>query len=207
MARRVHAQVQNTELVQQRRHQIIKAAIAVFRRKGFHVATTGDVAEEADVTQSNLYNYIRSKGDILYLVCSHLMQLYGEAVDEAVALHEDPYDRLVEALRAIVRVMAGHREEVQLLYNETHALEKRDRKLVLATISQLIDRFQDLISSYEAKHGEIQAPNKRLAANLLSFVPAILALRAWDLHESTPDMERGIVEFLLKGLGIPVPAQ
>ena len=93
-------------------------------------------------------------------------------------------DRLVEALRAIITVMSGFRGEVQLLYNETHALEKADRKIVLTSISKLIKSFQVLFKAYEAEHGALNIKNSRLAANLLSFVPAMVALRT---HMSVRD--------------------
>ena len=47
--------------------------------------------------------------------------------------------------------------------------------------------------------------NTRLAANFLTFVPAIIALRSWDFvaHGATRGLPQGIVKFVLTGLGIP----
>lgn len=208
MQRSIDAQVQDEDLVSQRRERIIQAAITVFRRKGFHGATTRCLADEAGVTQSNIYNYVRSKGDILYLVCEHLVGLYTQAVDEVVAEHEDPHERLVEAVRAVMDVMFRHRDELVLLYNETHALEKEDRKLVLKAVARLNKKFQDLLDAYVAGFGPIRVGNRRLAANLLTFVPAIVALRWWDLsiYATREEAEQGIFDFILGGLGIqPMP--
>lgn len=202
--RRVATQVQNSQLVEERRGEIINAAIQVFRRKGYHVATTKDVALAAGVAQSNLYNYISSKDDILYMVCERLMGLYSSAVEEAAARHADPHAQLVETLRAIVAVMNSHREELVLLYNDAHSLKKEDRRLLLSMISRFIDKFEHLLRNYEATYGPLAVSNRRLASNLLSFVPAVLALRQWDLaaHASSGDLEREIVHFLLAGLGV-----
>lgn len=206
MNRPIISQVQNEKLIVDRRERIIRAAITVFRRSGFHVATTKDIAREADLTQSNLYNYVRSKHDVLFLVCDHLVNLYRSAVDEAVARNDNAHDRLVEALRAVITVMSAHRDEVQLLYNETHALEKDDRKIVLSSIAKLIKSFQALVKDYEAEHGPCSISNQRIAANFLSFVPAIVALRAWDLtpHAGREEVEDAIVKFTLTGIGIPL---
>ncbi len=204
MVRKIAAQVQSDELVSDRRDQIVKAAITVFHSRGFHVATTSDIAKEAGLTQSNLYNYVSSKQDVLLLVCSHLVGLYNAVIDETVAQHEDPHICLVECLDAIIKTMATHRDEVQLLYHETHSLDKRDRMAVLGAISSFIARFEQLIDNYERAHGKLELRNKRLAANFLSFVPAISALRSWDL---APGGNRGqnqaIRHFILSGLGIP----
>jgi AcrR family transcriptional regulator len=205
MQRTIGAQIQDEELVSQRRQQIIVAAIKVFREKGFHQATTRDVATEAGTTQSNLYNYIRSKDDILYLVCEHLVGLYDEGVRQVIANFEDPHDRLVEALRAVTKVMYTHREELLLLYNETHSLEKPDRRLILKAVSRFTNRFQELLVEYEKIFGPTRIANKRVAANLLSFVPALVALRGWDLsiHATREEVEGGIFDFIIGGLGIP----
>ena len=204
MTRQIISQVQNEKLISDRRERIIRAAITVFRRSGFHVATTKDIAREADLTQSNLYNYVSSKHDVLFLVCEHLVGLYQIAVDEAVAQQVNSHDRLVEALRAVIRVMSAHRDEVQLLYNETHALEKDDRKIILSSIARLIKSFQTLLKDYEDDHGTCAIANRRIAANFLSFVPAIVALRSWDLtpHATREEIEESILAFVMNGLGI-----
>ncbi|HTV71245.1 MAG TPA: TetR/AcrR family transcriptional regulator [Rhizobiaceae bacterium] len=204
MQRTIGAQIQDEQLVSERRQKIILAAIKVFREKGFHQATTKDVAVAAGTTQSNLYNYVRTKDDILYLVCEHLVGLYDEGVEQVVANFEDPYDRLVHAVRAVTKVMYTHREELLLLYNETHALEKPDRRLILKAVSRFTSRFQDLLVAYEAAFGQTRIANKRVAANLLSFVPALVALRGWDLslHATRDEVENGIFDFIIGGLGI-----
>ena len=205
MVRKIAAQVQSDQLVLDRREQIINAAITVFHSRGFHVATTADIALEAGLTQSNLYNYVSSKQDVLLLVCSHLVGLYHKIIDDIVARYDDPHICLVEGLDAIIKVMGTHRHEVQLLYHETHSLEKRDRKAVLASISEFIGRFEMLLIRYEEANGKLELRNTRLAANFLSFVPAIIALRSWDLATAggNRSLNQGILNFILSGLGIP----
>ena len=202
--RKIAAQVQSDQLVSDRREQIINAAITVFHSRGYHVATTSDIALEAGLTQSNLYNYVRSKQDVLLLVCAHLVGIYNKIIDDIVARSDNPHACLVECLEAIIKVMGTHRHEVQLLYHETHALEKRDRMAVLASISGFIGRFETLLVRYEELEGKLELRNTRLAANFLSFVPAIVALRSWDLATAgSRGLNQGILNFILSGLGIP----
>lgn len=206
MVRKIATQVQSDRLVLDRREQIINAAIKVFHDRGYHEATTADIAKEAGLTQSNLYNYVSSKQDVLLMVCAHLVGLYDKVIDTVVATHEDPHTCLVEGLEAIIKAMATHRHEVQLLYHETHSLERRDRMAVLEAISRFISRFESLINRYEESGGRLELRNRRLAANFLSFVPAISALRSWDLAKngaSGRNLHQEILQFVLAGLGIP----
>ena len=48
-----------------RREQILDAAARVFAEKGFHRATTREIAEAADVSEGTIYNYFASKNDLL----------------------------------------------------------------------------------------------------------------------------------------------
>lgn len=206
VGRVVEAKVQSETLITERRERIIRAAISVFHRQGYHSTTTADIAREAGLTQSNMYNYVNSKKDVLFLVCDHLANAYETLLDDVRAKYSDPYARIVEVLRAITEVMSTYREEVQLLNNETHSLDKADRVVILASISRFISRFEALLEEYEQVFGAIRVSDRRLAANCLSFIPSMVALRYWDLvlHDSDRAQEE-IICFILRGLGLPEP--
>jgi len=203
MKRVVTAQVRNEKLVSDRHERIIRAAITVFHQQGFHTTTTADIAREAGLTQSNLYNYIRSKQDVLFLVCEHLVSTYEQLIDKVIETESDSYLRIVGALREVVGAMTAYRYEVQLLYQETRSLKKDDRRLILGSISKFIGQFEALLSDYEKSYGVISLSDKRMAANLMSFLPAIGALRYWDLVRAKSTADRDvIVDFILRGLGV-----
>jgi len=53
------------KLVQKRSVQILEAAARVFAQKGYHAATTKEIAAEAGVSEGTIYNYFQSKEDLL----------------------------------------------------------------------------------------------------------------------------------------------
>jgi AcrR family transcriptional regulator len=62
----VGSQRRNKEqLTEQRRKQILDAALTVFSRKGYGESTIPDIAREAGVAVGTIYNYYQSKRDIL----------------------------------------------------------------------------------------------------------------------------------------------
>lgn len=204
MERRIIAQVQSEQLVSDRRERIIRAAITVFHIHGFHGTTTADIAQEAGLSQSNLYNYVSTKQDVLFLVCDHLVGTFENLLEEVAGRHADPHARLIEAVKAVIRMMITCTDEVQLLYNETHSLESADRTTILTSISRFITSFQHLLGEYERAGGQISSCDRRLVANLLSFVPAMVGLRHWDLgSRELKDLEADLLHFILAGLGIP----
>ena len=48
---------------------MIKGAVTLFKEKGFHRTTTREIAKAAGFSIGTLYEYIRTKEDVLYLVC------------------------------------------------------------------------------------------------------------------------------------------
>ena len=87
--RQGNAATNDAGLVREKREQLIAAAIGVFIAKGFHNATVRDIGRAAGMTQGTIYNYVRSKDDILYLVCDRIVSEYQEETRSHQALTYD----------------------------------------------------------------------------------------------------------------------
>lgn len=59
------AKSKKEELIQKRSVQILEAAARVFAQKGYHGATTKEIAAQAGVSEGTIYNYFRSKEALL----------------------------------------------------------------------------------------------------------------------------------------------
>ncbi len=53
---------------EEKRKQILDAAVRVFARGGYHGSRVGDIAEEAGVAHGLLYHYFESKEDVLHAI-------------------------------------------------------------------------------------------------------------------------------------------
>ena len=86
---------------EEKRRQILDAAVRVFARRGFHTSRVGDIAEEAGVAHGLLYHYFSSKDEVLQTVFrenwSELLQRF-----EQVEASDEPAD---EKLRGIVKIL------------------------------------------------------------------------------------------------------
>ena len=63
-----------TQLEESRRTQILEAASKVFARRGFHRATIAEIAKTAGLSEGSIYNYFRSKEDLLVNIPHQLLQ-------------------------------------------------------------------------------------------------------------------------------------
>ena len=85
--------------LEDRRQQILDAAVTSFSRKGFHQATIEDIRLEAGLSRGAVYHYFKSKEDII----DGLRQRSADETDSIfadVAEIEDPIDNLIALVDA-----------------------------------------------------------------------------------------------------------
>ena len=201
-SRRIKTTTKNPERVRERRESLINAAVAVFIEKGFHNATVRDIGRAANMTQGTIYNYVSSKDDILYLVCDRIVAEYNEQARRALDTSDDPVGRVRSAVRAISQVMYRHRREILLIYQDSHLLDKRSRRVILARVEEFIGMFERIITDAARELGVV-LPHPHLSANMLTFLPVMIALRGWSLKNDVPPEEviEQITAFIVRGLG------
>jgi AcrR family transcriptional regulator len=200
--RAVKATVKDGPLVRERRDKLIGAAIQVFKEKGFHGATMRDIGRVAEMTQGTIYNYVSSKDDVLYLVCDRLVSEYQEETRKALETIVDPVERVRSAARAVAVVMYDHQEEILLIYHNSHLLDQRSLRVILARVDGFVRIFEKLLSD-AAQEASIPLGNAYLAANIFTFMPTMVALRRWSLGRemSKDELLTGLTDFLVRGLG------
>ncbi|WP_233495514.1 TetR/AcrR family transcriptional regulator [Rhodosalinus halophilus] len=82
-----------------REKRILQAAVARFRADGYRAVRIEDLAEAAEVSVGTVYNYYRTKGDILIATVTMEVE---EVLDEGEPLVADPPDGVAEAVLALI---------------------------------------------------------------------------------------------------------
>lgn len=70
---------------EEKRRQILAAAVRVFARRGYHGSRVGDIAEDAGVAHGLLYHYFSSKEEVLKTI---FRENWGQLVDRFRAVEE-----------------------------------------------------------------------------------------------------------------------
>lgn len=75
------------DVTEERKSQILNAAEGVFTKKGFDDARMDDIAEETGLSKGTLYNYFKSKEDLVIAILDRIFlgafkQVEGSGVDE-----------------------------------------------------------------------------------------------------------------------------
>ena len=98
--------------------QILNAALRVFARDGISRSRIADIAAEAGISTSNLYEYYKSKEDLAYDVpLSHLASFFEE-YRLAVEGKQSARERLLLYLSMSADYAREHAEWARLLYLE-----------------------------------------------------------------------------------------
>jgi len=82
---------------QRKRVEILRAAAAVFRRRGYHGASIDQIARALKMAKGNLYYYFRNKEEILYVCHDYSLDLILKEL-KAVERSRLPADRQIHRL-------------------------------------------------------------------------------------------------------------
>ena len=70
-------------VTEERISQIVTAAEDVFTKKGFNEARMDDIAEETGLSKGTLYNYFKSKDDLIIAILDRIFQREFKAFEES----------------------------------------------------------------------------------------------------------------------------
>jgi len=163
--------------------RIAEAATREFLDKGFHAAVTRDIARRAGLSQGTLYNHVRSKADMLYLVCDEAVANYQRGVREAIEGVGDPAERLRRAIEASVALQHRYRDNIQIVLRDGYALDARARDAVRRRIAEFFDLMRGLVD--EALGGADPAMNL-VVSEAITYLPTMFAMRRWRLPRDVP---------------------
>jgi AcrR family transcriptional regulator len=97
------------QLIEARRNQILEAAAGVFADKGFHRATTKEIASAAGVSEGTIYNYFENKEDLLISMMTRLADIEDLPAELAGALEWDAQEFLAAMMRhRMARIEQNH---------------------------------------------------------------------------------------------------
>lgn len=86
---------------EERRKQILAAALKVFSEKGYHAANVSDVAAEAGVSQGTIYWYFESKEELARAAILSVFDEWGQEAMEAILAQPTARGKLEALFRGI----------------------------------------------------------------------------------------------------------
>ena len=141
----VQTSVKDESLIELRRQQIVDASVKLFKEKGFHRATTREIAKAAGFSIGTLYEYIRTKEDVLYLVCDNIYNKVMLRLTDISTKH-GTIEELKEAIRQYLLLIDHMIDEFTIMYQETKSLPKEAMQYVLKKELEMVAMFEKIIT-------------------------------------------------------------
>lgn len=169
--------------MEKRRDQMIRGAVSLFKQKGFHRTTTREIAKAAGFSIGTLYEYIRTKEDVLYLVCDSIYEQVRLELEEL-----DVGKGTVESLRLGIahyfQVMDRMQDEVLVMYQEAKSLSKDALPYVLQKELEMVGMVEDLIvGCVESGKLELDDDQIHMLAQNVFVQGQMWGFRRWALQK------------------------
>lgn len=180
--REVQSSVKDESLIEIRRDQIIRGAVKLFKEKGFHRATTREIAKAAGFSIGTLYEYIRTKEDVLFLVCDDIYNKVHERLSVLTTGTGSIAD-LKLAVQQYFYVIDEMQDEFVVMYQESKALSKDALGYVLQKEMMMVALMEKLIQScVDAGELRIKKEDVELTAHHIVVQGQMWSFRRWALQ-------------------------
>lgn len=127
-----------------RRDELVAVAARLFALRGYHGTSMADLADEMGLQKGSLYSLTASKQDLLVAVTRDGATAFHASLD-AVPEEAGPLDRIREALRGHLAVVAGQVDAATVFTREWRFLEEPEQTAFRAERRRYEERWRDLL--------------------------------------------------------------
>jgi AcrR family transcriptional regulator len=135
----------------ERREQVIDAAVKEFAASGFHAASTGAIAKQAGISQPYIYALFPNKRELFLAAHRRVVQRIRDAFAEAARGADDADERLGRMGDAYLRLLDDRDEILAQMQAHAAAGDPELREPVRREFMQLMDDVQRMSGASRAR--------------------------------------------------------
>ncbi|RKD33521.1 TetR/AcrR family transcriptional regulator [Thermohalobacter berrensis] len=156
---------------EERRINIIEAAVKVFSKKGFHKARMEDIAKEAGIGKGTIYEYFDSKKHLFYEMIKHNVNLYKDNIKVILEKESNLEERLLGICRYHGRFISEHIDMAQSIISQSHLIDDEMKCWLFNERMNIFTIFLDIFKDSQKK-GELRK-DLNIEAAVLSLIGTI----------------------------------
>ena len=187
---------------EEKRRQILDAAVRVFARSGYHDSRVGDIAKDAGVAYGLVYHYFDSKDAVLEAVFHEAWGRLLTAISEVERSQQPAPEQLRLVTKLVLRTWRADPDLVRLLVREITRSPHLQRE-----IDEIAEAFAALerIVAQGQRAGTIRATLDARLAGWMLYGALEEILTGWvlgqlrDAPEDVAAAERAVSETLIDG--------
>lgn len=127
------------------RQKLIEAASIEFSEVGYARTNVSRISEKAGFAAGTIYNYFRSKHDLLLAVVEHAMEALTEQIKSQIADIDDPVEKAKRAIQMDFRFMGQNEALSKIILREGFASDPQRQKEFLAAMSAASAIFIEIL--------------------------------------------------------------
>jgi AcrR family transcriptional regulator len=178
----------------QKRDAVLRMALKLFLEQGYHRTALTEIATRLNITKPALYNYFRSKEEILVECFRHGQDLYEANISAVKSGDGDGLSKLRGLIRVYVRIIASD-FGVCVTRLDDRELSREARVAVRSAKRRIDTAFREQISAGIAD-GSIKACDPKLTTFLITG--ALNGIGAWYRPDGTLSAETIAEEFVVR---------
>jgi len=151
--------------VTERRTEILEAALGLFSKKGYHDTSMQDLGEALGLQRGSLYTHIRSKEELLLAIVKRGAEEFLKALLPVEDMEAPAPERLREAMRRHIGVVARNLEAATVFFHEWRFLPETARQDVLKDRDRYEGVFRSILDD-GIREGTLRPHDTRLSATL-----------------------------------------
>ncbi len=183
-----------------RKQQILDAAFKVIANKGFAQAAMREIASTANVSVPTLYQYVRSKDELLEQIFNEYLDELQSKVNDLSLEQSSPSAKLRTAIEVTLREFDRFQSQIRLMNRETRSAIPEVRQRIKDHMLDYIGLFREIIQDGIAA-GEFRPVNADMYANFISMLCEVWPLRMWAVGSyGAAEVGRGIADMTLRAL-------
>jgi AcrR family transcriptional regulator len=200
---------EGSTIQEERRRQILHAAVRVFALKGYHACRVSDIATEAGVAYGLVYHYYGSKDALLEAIFEGTWGAMLATISSVEQLDEPAGEQIRKVTEIVLRTWKRDPDLVRVLVREVTRSAQLEREsdaidLAFRALQRIIERGQE--------DGELRTDlDSRLAATIW-YGALEEILTGWALgqlpdgDEDVERAERAVAEIVAGGLATDLAA-
>jgi AcrR family transcriptional regulator len=183
-----------------RREQIIYTAAKLFRNKGYAASSMRDIANELNIEAASLYHHIKSKEEILEMICFSMANKFLSSIAEANDIYFNAEERLRKAILHHVEIITEDIDKSAVFLREWRSLPENS-----------LNDFVQLRNHYESEFTKIMESGVQedvfdhvdVKFAVLSVLSSVNWINEWYRPEGkmgVNEIAQKISDFVLGGL-------
>jgi|LauGreDrversion2_5_1035112.scaffolds.fasta_scaffold06540_3 AcrR family transcriptional regulator len=183
-----------------RKEQIILTAAQLFKQKGYEASSMRDIALVLNIEAASLYHHIKSKEEILELICFSMAQKFLSAIAEVNDIYFNAEEKLRKAILHHVEIITEDINKSAVFLREWRSLPEKSLKEFMLLRNQYESEFTHIIEN-GMQEDIFENVDKKFA--VLSILSSVNWINEWyqaDGKMNAEEIAKKISDFVMGGL-------